>query len=821
MTAASLSPTDSPPPEHARFAHLFAETQRIAGMGSWDLDLGSKQMVWSDETHRLFGLEGGKFDGTLEHFFQMVLPEDHSRVTIARVQAAPNEVDLETEYRIRRTDGSIRWMFERARLIRDPSGALTRCLGVVMDVTERVRRDRVQAWETKLLEAISTSLALSADLEQVALGVQDLIPDAIASVLLVTPDGKHLELGAAPGLPAALNRAITGIAIGPTAGSCGTAAHRRELVVVNDIATDPLCAEYRDLALEHDLRACWSLPVMDASGKILATFAVYHRKPSSPDPADLAVMKRLGHIVSLAVERDRRARELRLLQTCLARINDMVVISEAGAVAGEDLRIVYVNDAFVQRTGYSREEAIGRTPRILQGPRTQRDVLDRIRQALERWQPIREELINYKKSGEEFWLELDIVPIADATGWFTHWAAIERDITERKQLEQQFLRAQRMESLGTLAGGIAHDLNNLLAPITLSIELLRRNEPDRRSGPIIETIERSAKRGADLVKQVMSFARGIEGSRVALQVRHVIAEVESILGSTFPKNVEIETTIAPDLRLVTADPTQLNQVVLNLCVNARDALPNGGRVALGASNVDLDAQAVRRHEGAIPGPYVRIEVTDNGCGIPKAILDRIFEPFFTTKQQGEGTGLGLSTVAGIVRSHGGFVQVDSEVGRGSTFQVYLPAAQTEEARAPQSPQDPFPEGRGEWVMVVDDEPAIVEITQQMLQTFGYEVVTAEDGAQAVAQYAVHRERIALVLTDMMMPVMDGPALIATLRRMNPDVRVIAASGLADPGNAARVASSGVKHFLPKPYATSDLLRMLRLVLAEEPERSTG
>ncbi len=398
--------------------------------------------------------------------------------------------------------------------------------------------------------------------------------------------------------------------------------------------------------------------------------------------------------------------------------------------------------------------------------------------------------------------------------------SIDTDVTERKLLETQFLRAQRMESIGTLAGGIAHDLNNLLAPITMGVELLRQFGPSPQSVPVIDYMQQSAKRGADLVKQVLSFARGVEGTRVAIQPGHIVREVQSIAEKTFPKNITIESEIAAGLWLIMADPTQLNQVLLNLCVNARDAMPDGGRLEIRAENIEIDAQFAAMISGMAPGRYVVIQVVDEGSGMPPAVVERIFEPFFTTKELGKGTGLGLSTVLGIVRSHGGFVNVYSEVGKGSTFKVYLPA-QPEGVDAPVAPvgEEKLPRGNGELIMVVDDEPSIIAITQQTLETFGYKVVTAEDGAQAIGLYALHRDEIQVVLTDMMMPVMDGPVLIAALRRINPRVRVIAASGLTANANLARATHAGVTHFLAKPYPADALLGMLKSILAEKPGSS--
>jgi PAS domain S-box-containing protein len=390
------------------------------------------------------------------------------------------------------------------------------------------------------------------------------------------------------------------------------------------------------------------------------------------------------------------------------------------------------------------------------------------------------------------------------------------DLTERKKVEKQFLRAQRMESIGTLAGGIAHDLNNLLAPIVMGVELLRQFGANAQSLPVIGTIEQSANRGVSLVKQVLSFARGVEGSRVATMVGHIMQEVRDIAESTFPKNIIVEVQAQKELWLVQADPTQLNQVILNLCVNARDAMPNGGRIRLSAKNVEIDQQYAVMNHAMIPGRYVLLEVVDGGTGIPKAIIDRIFEPFFTTKEVGKGTGLGLSTVLGIVRSHGGFVNVYSEPGNGTTFRVYLPALSPDSVTgAKGNSEDQFPRGNGEQIMVVDDEASVLDITKQTLVAFGYRVLTAEDGAQAIALYALHRNEISAVLTDIMMPIMDGSALIAALLRIDPKARIIAASGLAANGNANRLPNVGAKHFLSKPYSADALLKVFKAVLSSE------
>jgi len=387
------------------------------------------------------------------------------------------------------------------------------------------------------------------------------------------------------------------------------------------------------------------------------------------------------------------------------------------------------------------------------------------------------------------------------------------DLTERKKLEQQFLRAQRMESIGTLAGGIAHDLNNILAPIMMSIDILKMTVTDPQARGILQTIEVSSKRGADIVRQVLSFARGMEGERIEVQPKHLIKDIETIIRDTFPRNIQQQVLFPEDPWTIYGDPTLLHQILLNLCVNARDAMPNGGTLTIKVENCVLDQQYAAMNRQVKPGRYVLISVTDTGIGIPPAIIDKIFEPFFTTKEMGKGTGLGLSTVIGIVKSHEGVINVYSEPGRGTTFRVYLPAMNhASEGQERQTQLLSLPRGHGEMVLIVDDEASVLTITSQTLQAFGYRVLTATDGAEAVVIYAKHQNEIAVVLTDLMMPVMDGPSTIRALLRINPSVKIIAASGLNSSRGFTTFPDARIKHFLTKPYTARTLLKTLREIL---------
>ena len=425
------------------------------------------------------------------------------------------------------------------------------------------------------------------------------------------------------------------------------------------------------------------------------------------------------------------------------------------------------------------------------------------------------ELQHLTKDRGELTIEARWTLIRDTDGHPKSVLAINTDVTEKKKIEAQFMRAQRMESIGTLASGIAHDLNNILAPIMMSIDILKSDSDSPETKQILETIGVSAKRGADIVRQVLTFARGMEGERIEVQPKHLLNDLENIIKDTFPKDIRLQFSIPNDTWTILGDPTQVHQILLNLCVNARDAMPNGGALTVGVENCVLDNQYVAMHIQAKPGRYVIISVTDSGMGMPPGIVDKIFEPFFTTKELNKGTGLGLSTVMAIVKSHDGIINVYSEPGKGTTFKVYLPAMETSsEARKEQSEAASLPRGNGEMILVVDDEASILTITGQTLQAFGYQVLTATDGAHAVAVYAKHEKEIAVVLTDMMMPIMDGPALIHALMRMDPAVKVIAASGLNANGNVAKVSEAGVKHFLTKPYTAATLLKTMRAILDE-------
>ena len=384
------------------------------------------------------------------------------------------------------------------------------------------------------------------------------------------------------------------------------------------------------------------------------------------------------------------------------------------------------------------------------------------------------------------------------------------DITEKKMVVAQAHRTQRIESIGTLAGGIAHDLNNVLAPIMLSIEILKIGEENSYRLSALDMIDLCSQRAAAMVAQVLTFARGVEGDRHEVKTKSLLREIQKIVNDTFLKNIQIRTSVAPDTKNVLGDITQLYQVLLNLCVNARDAMPSGGTISISAKNVILEEKDARMSDGNRAGEYVQITIEDNGTGIPPEILDRIFEPFFTTKEIGKGTGLGLSTSLAIIKSHDGFIRVQSEMGHGTLFNIFLPVLEALLQPTEQDSSHNLPRGNGERILVVDDEEGIREITQRALEAFGYRVIVASSGAEAIGIYQAQKDDIAMVLTDMMMPLMNGSTLILELRKIKQNVVILAASGLAS--EAEEISKENI---LAKPFTTDMLLRAIRASLGAD------
>ncbi|MFB2772094.1 ATP-binding protein [Pelatocladus sp. BLCC-F211] len=546
-----------------------------------------------------------------------------------------------------------------------------------------------------------------------------------------------------------------------------------------------------------------STPLISRSGKPIGMFSTHWHNHHRPSDRQLRFLDLLARQAADLIEQRQAQEKIREQAALLDVTTDAILVRDL------ECRILYWNSGAERMYGWQAAEVLNKDYREFLYKEISPSVQEALTTVVEQgeWHG---ELNKTTKSGQEIIVSSRWTLVRDETGQPKFILTVDTDITEKKQLEQQFYRAQRLESLGTLASGIAHDLNNILTPILTVAQLLPLKFPnlDQQNRELLKILESSSKRGAQLVKQILSFARGAEGKLVPLQPKHLLKEIEQVVKSTFPKSIEIRTQIAtPNLWAVSADPTQIHQVLMNLCVNARDAMANGGILTISAENFRVDENYTRINLEANVGDYVVITVSDTGCGIPQDVLERIFEPFFTTKELGKGTGLGLATVIGIIKNHGGFVNVFSQVGKGSQFQLYLRAIDTSVTGEVDDFQMDL--GNGELILVVDDEALVRDVAKTSLEEFNYRVLIASDGVEAFSLYVEHKDEISVVLMDIQMPSIDGLNTIRVLQRMNPKVKIIAISGLKSNQKLLETAGIHVQAFLPKPYTIKELLETIK------------
>ncbi len=513
-------------------------------------------------------------------------------------------------------------------------------------------------------------------------------------------------------------------------------------------------------------------------------------------------------------DRKRSEEELRMQSLVLDQIEDRVTVTDLSG------RITYVNQAAINMLGFTREEIQTHSTEIYgQDPQrgaTQREILE----ATMRNGHWRGEVVNYSKDGSERILDCRTQVVRDEKDRPVALCGISTDITQRRQAEQereklqtQLHQAQKMESVGILAGGVAHDFNNLLQVIRGNMELLvQGNVPDTQSQSRISTITKSLDRAAQLVQQLLLFSRKAESQKVHVDLNQEVESVARILKRTIPKMINLELHLAPDVSPVSGDPMQIEMLLINLANNAVDAMPGGGKLSIETSNVELDQNFARLYPGSTTGRHVLLTVQDTGFGMDKDIQEHIFDPFFTTKEVGKGTGLGLASVYGIVKGHGGYIQCYSEPGLGTTFRVYLPAGEQDDMAVEEQKQAAPLQGGQETILVVDDEPDILELAREAMGMLGYSVKSAVSGEEALQVYQDHGDSIDMVLLDLNMPGMGGYKCLQELLRLDPSVKVVIASGYTANGHGRDALSAGARGFMGKPYQLNQLAAIIRETL---------
>jgi PAS domain S-box-containing protein len=745
-----------------------------AGDGVWDWDLMSGAAYFSARCQQMLGFSATELEGRIDNWLDRIHPDDREAVTAAMDRHFLGQTAAwVTEHRVRRKSGDYQWILTRGKVVeRTTYGAPRRMLGVATDVTQRRKAE--------------------ARLEAALAFARTVLQSSPVGLLTYHVDGSAISAN-----PAAAR--ILGLTM-EELNDCPFAQLPPWSATGPAVPAERICSDGGELEQTVDWRRG------DGRRSRLALRLVPFRHQGEP---------RLLVVVQDETEKHQVLRELHLTRAALQAAPTAWVITDARGL------VEWVNPAFTRLTGYEFAEVAGQSLRVLRSGRHPADYYANLWSTIMRGEVWEGDMHNRRKDGTLYHEHMVIAPVREPGGGITHFVAMKQDITAERELEGQLARAQRLESIGMLASGIAHDLNNVLSPILLSMELIRMKVDRPDLLPALEVVEQSAQRGAGIVRQVLTFARGLDGAKGEVAARHVLREASRLIEETFPRNITVRLQAARDLGAINGDPTQLHQVLLNLAVNARDAMPEGGTITLRGANVEVDEARARRSPGLTVGPHVALSVVDTGTGIPPEVLEHIFEPFFTTKPRGKGTGLGLSTVHGIVRNHGGIIDVVSSVGHGSEFTVLLPRLRETggaKSAAPTAEAAPVAFGRGRRVLVVDDEQLILDVVAGVLRRQGFDVRGARDGVEALALFE-STGPWSLMIVDRMMPRLDGLALARAVRARDRALPLMVMTGLvrepeaeADP--AAALAALDVHVILEKPFGEAQLMEAVRRLLPD-------
>jgi PAS domain S-box-containing protein len=762
------------------FAH-DAETRLAAaieagGLACYEWDADADTLVLDAAARAMAGVQPGQVSNVRDYWLTHIHPDDAAVAAEMTRRLISGELTQGwLEYRYQHPEKGWRWISHSARLLTgEQHGGRRRMVGILQDITDRKRAED----ELRLSEARFRALVENA-------------PEAI--VVVDAERGTFADVNEKACRLFGLERQVL-LTRGPADLSPPTQPDGR--------ASADAAAERIRRAVDGELLH-FDWMHRDALGQDVPCEIHLNRLPGGPG------VRLRGSIVDIS---ERKQAEARIRQQ--AALLD--ITQDAVCVLRPDGSIGYWNRAAEDIFGWTGAEAASRRAEELMGQGCEEDLRAALAQVVERgtWSG---ELRALTKARRPIVTLTRASAVRDEAGRPAGCLLVSTDVTEQHQLEKRYLRAQRLESLGALASGIAHDLNNVLAPIVMSLDLLGDSLRSSEDQATLELLQTSAQRGAGIVKQLLTFARGSETRHTEVNTRYILAEVGKLVEQTFPRDIRFQLSFPQDVWNLVGDATQVHQVLLNLCVNARDALAHGGRLSIAADNVEIDASYAQLNPDARPGRYVRLRVTDTGGGIPPEALDRIFDPFFTTKAPGKGTGLGLATVQTIVRNHRGFVEVDSVVGQGTEFRVCVPAAQGGAEGAAPAAAPSAARGQGELVLVVDDEPAVRTIAQSVLGGAGYRVMTAADGAEGLRLFRERAGEIRLVIVDMMMPALGGADVIEAIRGLDPVIPIVAISGLPARRDDAERAGGGAVRFLQKPFTATEVLLAAAAALGRSPK----
>ena len=743
--------------------------------------------------------------------FKLVHPDD--RPLLEELTRAGAAFLRPIELRWQHKDGHIIWTEQLNVPICDAAGNLVAIEGIARDITARKEAEQLfqrRQRELELLTRIAAASLETDSFEQLgAIACRELAQAfhlPYVALLLGRPERHEMEVIAAyQGEEYPPLRGLV-VPLPPDNVLVQESLETHAPIIIEDVREDARVAPWRALLEQYGARALMLVPLI-VGGKWLGALVLAAPQAGHFTLEDALMAHNVAGQLGNALARLRTQAEHIRISTAVEQAAEAVMITDRAA------NIVYVNPAFERLSGYSRAEVLGRNPRILKSGRQDAAFYRTLWATISAGRPWHGRFINRRKDGSLYFEEATITPVTDERGEITHYVQVGRDITRELELERQFLEAQRLEALGQLTAGIAHDFNNLLTAINGFAELQQLHLPPGHPAlSYAEKIRDTGKRAAALIGQLLAFARKQTIQPQVLDLNQAIRAMDALLQRTLGEDIRLEMVLDPALWPLKMDPVQLEQVIMNLAVNARDAMPRGGKLTIETANVVLDEEYVARHLGAQPGEYVLLSVSDTGVGMSRAVQARIFEPFFTTKT-GKGSGLGLAAVYGIVKQNGGNIWVYSEEGHGSTFKIYLPRTYEAVTTGQERPEQEAALPRGnETILLVEDNADVREIALLTLRRLGYRVLEAANGREALRLAREHVGAIHLLLTDVVMPAMSGKALAEQLIALHPGLRVLYMSGYTSNVIAQHgVLDAGVA-LLEKPFSAAALAQRVRAVL---------
>jgi PAS domain S-box-containing protein len=781
-----------------------------ANDGLWDWNLETDEVYYSPRWFDMLGYEHKAFPGVLDTWARLVHPEDKKFVK-QRVfdYLEDRAATFEVEMRMQHKDGHDVIVLSRAiKTSREPGGNPVRLVGTHVDITERKQAESFIRNTSDILQMIASGEPSYDIYDAIALMYEARHPGMRCSMLELR--GNKLKHGGAPSLPKEYCDAVDGLEVGPDVGSCGTSTYTGKRVLVEDIATDPKWENIKHVALPHGMRCCWSEPVKNPAGKVLGAFGMYYDHPALPNEQELADLESAAMLTGIIMDREHRERSLRQSENKYRTLVEN--LPQRFFLKDRDSLFISCSKNLAQDLGITPEQIVGTTdydyfPRDLAEHYRQNDrrvMQTRIAEEFD------ESII---VDGDEQAIRTVKAPALDENGNVDGVIGIFWDVTGQKALEEQLRQSQKMESVGTLVGGVAHEFNNTLACITGRVYLARNcvddNHEIRRHLDIISDL---SFRAADMIRQLLAFSRKTPVHKRTFDLLAFIKETLKLHRISVPENIKIEEHFSRYALPVNGDATQLQQILVNLLHNARDAVAGVSKpkISIILELFEAEESFVQKHPGQTEKRYAHLEVKDNGCGISENDIDRIFDPFFTTKEVGKGTGLGLSMVYGAIQTHNGLIDVESEIDKGTRVHIYIPLSTFDSMELHEQDSQPA-HGQGESILFVDDEPELRSLGREILESLGYDILEASDGSEAIETYIANEKSIGLVIMDVVMPEMGGVEAAMAIKLHNKNAKIIFCTGY-DKEDVLDGVDIGNSLVITKPYDINSLSHTIREVL---------